>query len=122
MRDSAAYPFEHVQCVRELGTWDPGAKFGRRAKDEEIVPWCHKYGYVIVTCDTDFRSAEMRRSLLHESKVEVIWFKQEPADTREQMELIVKHYPTWLERLQDEEAAYRQWMQTPNGRLTKMPR
>lgn len=122
MHRSADYPFEHVQLVRELGIWEPGASFGKKAKDEEIVPWCHKHGFVIVTCDADFRSAEMRQSLLEHHKVEVIWFREQPSTKREQMEKIVKHYPTWVELLQGETAAYRQWMQPPHGRLTKMAR
>lgn len=118
----AEYPFEHVSLVRELGIWDPGAERGRKARDEEIVPWCQRHNFIVVTCDDDFRSSEMRQELLEKSQVEVIWFRKQPSGPQQQLEQIVKHYPNWKEQLGREARAYRQWMQPPRGQLKKMMR
>lgn len=116
------YPFRAVQKVLELGVWEPGETLGKKAKDEEIVPWCNKNGHVIVTCDDDFRSREMREGLLNQTSVEVIWFQRQPKGTRQQFEQITKHYPVWDELLGKIKPAYRQWLQPPYGRLKKMSR
>lgn len=119
---AAGYPFRSVQRVQELGIWESGALLGRKAKDEDIVPWCQTNDFVVVTCDDDFRSREMRQRLLTQNDVEVIWFSKQPRGVQEQTEWIVRHFPTWVETLQSEDRAYRQWMQRPNGRLKKMAR
>lgn len=118
----ASYPFQHVQLVRELGIWDHGAALGRKARDEEIVPWANKHGFIVVTCDDDYRGAEFRRTLLVESRVEVIWFRKQPVGLQAQAEQIVRHYPKWVEILASEAPSYRQWMQPPYGNLKRMQR
>lgn len=122
MRTGGAYPFRHVSLVPDLGIWEPGEPRGKKAKDDEIAAWCDANDYVIVTCDTDFRSAEMREKLLSQTTVEVIWFKKLPEGVLEQTEQIVKHYRKWLDALGVKKPAYRQWMQPPNGNPKKMQR
>jgi predicted nuclease of predicted toxin-antitoxin system len=104
--------------VRSLGIWDPGAKVGRKAEDKEIAEWCAQHRHILVTCDTDFRSKEIREGILKENSIDVIWFLKQPKDFQEQARMIPHHYPAWVEKLRSSPPGY-QWEQPRRGRIRR---
>jgi len=114
------YPINQVQHIQELGKWDPNRNLGKGAKDQEIVQWCGANLHVWVTADADSRSRALRMGLLSTEGVAVIFVSPQPKGLRAQVQLVVRHYPTWQERLGAEAAGYSAWLQPPNGRLKRL--
>lgn len=55
------YAVQQVQRIPDLGEPHPKiAGLRHKATDAEIADWCGEQGWVIVTCDQDFRSRELR--------------------------------------------------------------
>jgi hypothetical protein len=60
--------------------------------------------------------------LLSTQGVAVIFVSPQPKGLFAQTELVVRHHPTWQERLGAEAAGYSAWLQPPNGHLKRLSR
>jgi predicted nuclease of predicted toxin-antitoxin system len=113
------YDVQQVQRVTELGR--PHAKIAalhQGASDAEIAEWCATNGWVVVTCDEDFRSRELRASSYLGRRVDVVLCTRQPASLREQLELLVFNYAKWVEAVESPRHP-RLWLQHGSkGRLS----
>lgn len=107
-------PLLHVSRVPGLG----GAKAGQSgADDATVAKWCSATGYVLITCDNDFRAKWVRSGLLASLGVETIVFGWQPRGAKEQHRLITGFYDKWTDQLKHHTAGHRVWLQPKRGRL-----
>ena len=113
------YEVQQVQRVPELGRPTPrvaGLRHG--ASDEEIAEWCAREGLVVVTCDEDFRSRELRVGAYNRRGVDVVLCTRQPTGLREQLELVVLWYPKWTKAVATAQRHPQLWLQHgPRGPL-----
>jgi hypothetical protein len=105
------YPIEYIERVPELG---------KSAEDETIVGWCGANDHVWVTQDEDSRSRALRMGLLSTEGVPVIFVSPQPKGLQAQIELVVRQYPRWQEKLGAEPRGYSAWLQPPYGAFRRL--
>lgn len=106
------YDVQQVQRVPELGVPHPRLTGLRhRASDIDIADWCARERRVIVTCDEDFRSRELRMRAYNDRGVDVILCTRQPAGLREQLEIVVFNYAKWAQAVKTSPRRPRLWLQ-----------
>ena len=107
------YEAKQVQRIVDLGQPHPkvtGLHHG--ALDEAIADWCSQHGRVVVTCDSDFRSRDLRVRAYHGRGVSVIYCTRQPAGLREQLEVVVFNYARWIAEVRSATRHPHLWLQT----------
>ena len=80
----------HVSEVEALSRTHGGHS---NAHDYDIALWCAENGYVLVTCDSDFRSRRQRTQSIQEAGVEVVVFTYELAGLNNHVSTVVRRVP-----------------------------
>ncbi len=107
-----AYAVQQVQRIAELGEPHPRIPSLRhKATDAQIAEWCAEQDWILVTSDQDFRSRQLRVRAYLGRGVDVILCTRQPANLREQLELIVLNYPRWLEAITGSSRHPQLWLQ-----------
>ncbi len=87
------------------------------AHDYDIAVWCAENGYVLVTCDSDFRTRRQRAQAIQEAGVEVVVFSYELAGLSNHVSTVARRVPPWEQRLGQLPYAPRVWLQHRRGAL-----
>ncbi len=87
------------------------------AHDYDIAAWCAENDYVLVTCDSDFRTRQQRAQAIQEAGVEVVVFTYELAGLSNHVSTIARRVPLWEQRLGQLPYAPRVWLQHRRGAL-----
>ncbi|MGH9301726.1 MAG: DUF5615 family PIN-like protein [Acidimicrobiales bacterium] len=107
------YAVQQVQQIAELGEPHPrNESLRHKATDLEIADWCAEQNWILVTSDQDYRSRQLRFHAYLGRGVDVILCTRQPANLREQLELIVINYPRWLEAIAGSSRHPQLWLQT----------
>lgn len=104
----------HVSEVDALSRTHGGHS---NADDYDIAVWCAKNSYVLVTCDSDFRSRRQRAQSIQQAGVEVVVFTYELAGVSNHISTVARRVPLWEQKLRGIAYAPRVWLQHRHGAL-----
>ena len=104
----------HVSEVDALSRTHGGHS---NADDYDIAVWCADNGYVLVTCDSDFRSRRQRAQSIQQAGVEVVVFTYELAGLSNHISTVARRVPLWEQKLSGVAYAPRVWLQHRRGAL-----
>ncbi len=104
----------HVSAVDALSRTRSGHS---NADDYDIAAWCAENEYVLVTCDSDFRSRQQRAQSIQAVGVEVVVFAYQLSGLRNHTSTISSRVPQWERQLNGLVYAPRVWLQHRRGAL-----